>query len=290
MLSWLRHDVLLRDFILDLKICSISALRIGAGKGGVETVSDLPVIRVRRFGTLQPFIPGSSLKGLLRSVCEYIGKTLLGIDKVCQLGIHGQNISDVFDTYLKEDIYDECLKLAEEKLCIVCKVFGTTISASHVYVEDAYPVSQVPIEMRIGVAIDRQTGAAAHGALYNYEYVSPNSEFSTRILCKNLPNYALGLILEAINLINHGLFHLGSFKSRGLGRVEFRINKVSITQVENYQIRHYEIIDKANTNITLKKLDDYDIDIDIKEGDTLDNIITKLRNSWYEYVRRVKGS
>ena len=49
------------------KLRTRTALRVGAAQGGAEDVADLPVLRD---GRGLPFIPGASLKGVLRSTIE----------------------------------------------------------------------------------------------------------------------------------------------------------------------------------------------------------------------------
>ncbi len=295
--DWFRQDILLRHVTFDIDIIAETALRIGMGRGtDPASPSDLPVVKVRvhHGNTMREvaYIPGSSLKGFIRSVCEFIARSC-GIYVCYTLGdrscsrINNSINQKMFDEALREDRYEDCLNVLKNNVCIICRMFGSTLSASLVDVDDALPVAETPLRMRVCVAIDRNTGAAARGALYNYEYVEPGTVFRTRISCLNLPNYALGLLVEAMRCVNMGLFKLGGFKSRGLGRVRFDITKLEIVEPRGFKICRTELT-KGQTvqqEVVLKPLDETDQEV---RASSLEELLDKLVESWYQYVSKAR--
>ena len=73
-------------------------------------------------------------------------------------------------------------------------MFGNTLLASRIRIEDAYPIDlqKVRIEERNGVAIDRVFGSVAVGP-FNYQ-VCTAGEFQTKIHLKNFTLNQLALI------------------------------------------------------------------------------------------------
>lgn len=111
---------------------------------------------------------------------------------------------------------------------------------SRVRVDDAVAVGPVTTRTRDGVGIDRRSGAAAAGFLYQHEVVPPGTRFALRILAEE----RLGdpeRVAEALDLIAAGLrggqIGLGAARTRGLGAVRlvdsqrFRIDLRERSQV-----------------------------------------------------------
>jgi len=73
------------------------------------------------------------------------------------------------------------------------------------------------------VGIDRLTGGAFPGALFNLEVVSAGTMFTTDIHLRNFEIWQLGMVLLAVQDMADGLLQVGSGKSRGLGSVKGEI-------------------------------------------------------------------
>ncbi len=162
------------------------------------------------------YIPGSSMKGVIRSHSEKILRTLekqvkdpFNQDKSVEQDTPGP------DTYVK--------------LCYAAKTFGSTMLASRVRFTDAYPVdgTRVVIERRNGVAIDRILGSAKAGALYDLECVSTGT-FQGEITLRNFTLWQLGLIAFSLRDLDEGYVHIGLAKSRGFGSVACQVSKLEI--------------------------------------------------------------
>jgi len=294
--DWLRLDITLRTVIYEGIIKAEEPLRIGVGREETPWgLSDLPVIRIRETskGIETPYIPGSSLKGVLRSTAEATARLhnikpepCSGLTQDSCMKKHiqalGSKLEDIIKNTIKED-EDKALQYINEYACLLCKIFGATSYRSKVYLCDAYPfdssgrILPVAVGVKSGIAIDRTTGAAAPGALYNVEYISPGSMFFFKVVAYNLPNYALALLLNSIQAIDNGYVRLGGFKSRGFGKAT--INQKRMTIIHNLQTPH-------STN-SLPALDDKDSEVSIPNPRVEDGKIVLDENGVVELTKRL---
>jgi len=161
-----------------------------------------------------PFIPGSSLKGVLRSGTEAL---LRG------LGV------EVCDPTTK----NSCGRAQEDQRCFACLLYGSTRGASVVLVDDAMPwrpsdddrdrVLRLQLierrsAVRQGVAIDRQTGAAKGGLLFDLE-VLIDATFYSSVRLRNPSPAQAAAVAAALVLLDEGVLRIGSGTTRGMGRV-----------------------------------------------------------------------
>lgn len=222
--EWFGLHKLIRRVVFEGVLECVEPLRVGAGRGAAafEPV-DLVVVKVRdASGREYPYIPGSSLKGAIRSYCIKLMRSA-GL-RVCD-GLPGATClrGKEFEEYERTGMdYSRVLKAIADKeipICLSCLIFGAPGLASHARFYDAYPESY-RLGYRTMVAIERRTGAARRGALFSVEYVEPGSRFRFRIEFINLPNYAVGVVAEALRDMDLGLLKLGGLKTRGFGWVK----------------------------------------------------------------------
>jgi len=165
-----------------------TALRVGAGRSEAAAGTDLPVVKD---AVGRPYIPGSSFKGALRSHLEAILRAIqvrldrndlacLSVSKPDTLDYEGCLTSKMVKR-MKDDaeylpdfcVDDEVKELdLDTKLitcsCRVCRVFGAPWLASKVLIKDMAVDDKTwygHFQTRDGVAIDRDTGTAAHGCI-----------------------------------------------------------------------------------------------------------------------------
>jgi CRISPR-associated RAMP protein (TIGR02581 family) len=207
------HKQLMNEAILELAIRPDGPLLIKAGEtGGLDpTHPDMEFVRTLQ----QVFIPGSSLKGVLRAHAERIVRSLQAEVAegrgACDPLKRGESCGDRIERQRLE---------SHEKYrhsCFICRLFGNTVVASHVRFADALPVGDVTIEERNGVAIDRVFGSVAVGP-FNYEVVTKGT-FRTSIIFRNFTLPQLALVGLALRDVGEGRVGVGFGKSRGLGRV-----------------------------------------------------------------------
>lgn len=232
---------------IDFEIDPIDPLLIKSGQATVGGV-DMSFVRTYRFGDAdEPFIPGSSLKGMLRAYAEKICRSLR--DKpvpVClpyidpakkgqNEGAHQASCGLSFEKY-KRDKTITTLPSTEiyRNSCPACRLFGSHVYAGRLGVSDAYLTPEFKetgkplLETRDGVAIDRITGGAAPGAKYDIEVLT-RGLFGATLEIRNFERWQLGLIGLVLRDMREGRVRIGFGKSRGLGRFKARITAFELT-------------------------------------------------------------
>ncbi len=212
-----------------------TAWRIGSGKEG-ETMSDLGVV-LDPIG--QPVLPGSSLKGKLRSTCETLSHAL-GLS-ACMLNHNASGVkctSDVNYYRTVRETYQEALQKGlqnrlqwiEENTCDVCKLFGSPMQASRLCISDGLLKEWASIvQVRDGVVINRDSQTAVNGLKYDYEVVPSGSRFEICVDLEN-PTDQDAALLGAALFEWHSGSSIGGFTSRGLGR--FRLEDIQLAGVD----------------------------------------------------------
>lgn len=213
-----------------------TAWRIGSGKEG-ETMSDLGVM-IDTQG--QPILPGSSLKGKLRSTCEALSHAL-GLS-ACMLNSNASGVSCSSDVRYYSNVLRDRYQGAsqqglqarrqwiDENTCDVCKLFGSPVKAGRLWVRDGKMVEWASIvQVRDGVVIDRDSQTAVDRLKYDYEVVPPGSRFELCIELENPTCHDLALLGVAL-FEWHAGSSLGGFTSRGLGR--FRLEDIKFSGVD----------------------------------------------------------
>ncbi|MFT3765469.1 MAG: CRISPR-associated RAMP protein Csx7 [Minicystis sp.] len=218
-------DLLRERIVLEGTLTTRTALHVGGGSGELDAV-DLPVVKTN-LG--DPFIPGSSIKGVVRSTVEGLLRAA-GIE-----GLYACNPLDENTSCGAPKDKDRGGPLGDH--CSACRLFGSHLVASHVRFSDAHLARKgglSPLEKRDGVSIDRDLRVAADKRKYDVEVVSPGTTFSLEILVQNPEPWSLGLLLAGLDPLKSGFTALGGFTSRGLGRVD--ITWTSLTRMTAKQL------------------------------------------------------
>lgn len=218
------HKRFVNQCTIELTISPRGPILIKSGKEGADpTKPDMEFVETYHAGGRSIYLPGSSLKGAIRAHAERIVRTV-GSDKQSSKGIWANDPLNDKREYLSKKSPSEIYKLS----CFTDQMFGSTEIASRVRIEDAYPVdrTQLKIEERNGVAIDRVFGSVAVGP-FNYQ-VCTAGDFKTKIHLKNFTLAQLGLIGLVLRDLNEGWFGLGFAKSRGMGLVEAKVHSVVV--------------------------------------------------------------
>ncbi|MBW2071436.1 MAG: CRISPR-associated RAMP protein [Deltaproteobacteria bacterium] len=223
-----------------------TALSVGS-RGSLEpTGTDLPVMKGPD-GV--PFIPGSSIKGAFRALAERILRTFtdqFDIER-CENGDPVIWACDPLDKPCvpersrddrvgKEELWREAVErerrgegsadaiFAQElwnHSCTACRLFGSPWFAGRVAFKDAFLLNgdELPVvtQIRDGVGIDRDLGAARSGVKYDFEVVVPGARFGLEILMENVDDWELGFLLTMLRLWEDGNLALGGKVTRGPG-------------------------------------------------------------------------
>ncbi|HFJ9404078.1 TPA: CRISPR-associated RAMP protein Csx7 [Bacillus paranthracis] len=208
--------------IIKGKIRLLSGLHIGSGYMSIET--DATVMKDVQN---KPFIPGSSLKGLFRTISERLHHLILDNVKteVCYLAENEcSRKTSVKEEIEKLEIEEDIVELIEREICPICQLYGSTFQASKIVFHDAKLIEENKQEqyttVRHSVKINRETGAAEDGAKYDYEVVYPNTTFSFEIEAENLSEIDSDLLAIALGQCKTGNIQIGGKTSRGLGFIQ----------------------------------------------------------------------
>lgn len=217
---------------------AVSGLHIGGSDTGIE-IGGVDKTVIRDPLTNYPYIPGSSLKGKMRSLLEKY---------------HGLEQNRSIGT--KTSIHS-CSTQNDYKECDICQIFGVSgeenfatptrlvVRDTHLSAESAKKLEEsartdLPYtEVKTEVSIDRVTSAAnprqmervPAGSIFN------NAELVYSIYdgddCNAAKDVArLQTLLEGLQLIEDD--YLGGLGSRGSGKVKFKNIKIQIRAKGNY--------------------------------------------------------
>jgi len=229
--------VLYNQARMDICIEPVTPILIKTGREAFDpTRPDNEFVRTSMdFGEV-PYLPGSSLRGVIRSHAERILRTLRLERSECDITQRGKACTERSGRRNGE-------KFPYKKHCFACRTFGSTELASRTRFTDAYPwpltadreamqqaAGEIILESRTSNKIDRRRGVAARGALFTAEVVSSGS-FHSEVTLRNYQLWQIALLALVLRDINAGHQRLGASKSRGLGKVKIAITDFQIQQL-----------------------------------------------------------
>lgn len=167
--------------------------------GGVDAVPDRDgegtVIRFCRNGLKEPTIPGRSIRGAVRAACDVARQALKEAgDPATQ---DGGVFSKATWVSLWGDDTDYTGKSANDRglpsdASLPIRQSALTFHAvSFPQYKDSDP-GESPLPRRHGVGIDRTTGAASDGALYEHEFLPRGTKFNIRITAEGRDDETMG--------------------------------------------------------------------------------------------------
>jgi CRISPR-associated protein Csm3 len=219
------------------------ALHIGSGGGGrigeTENWTDASVIRDSRG---RPYIPGSSLRGTLRAAILQIAPALFervnldlredeqffqDLKNNMEKQVQGQRLAAGGSGFDDEAARQNWLA---GNLSPTERLFGTVLWASPLHIRDLHLLSGRADagEVRHGVGIDRDTGAAKEQIKYDFEVLPAGARFDFWMRCDvpDSPREYLELwprlLAIGLRLLEQGELTLGGRAARGVGQVRLR--------------------------------------------------------------------
>ena len=167
--------------------------------GGVDEVPERDgkgtVIRFCRNGLKEPTIPGRSIRGAVRAACDVARQALEDagdpatqdggvFSKASWVSLWGDDSADTGKSLLDRRLRrDDSLPIRKSALTF------------HAVSFPAYKDSDSgdsPLPRRYGVGIDRTTGAASDGALYEHEFLPRGTRFAIRITAEGHDGEKMG--------------------------------------------------------------------------------------------------
>jgi len=271
------------------KLTTRSHLRVGAGEGSVDiSAADNPIIRALVYevpagggegeSKRVPYIPGSSLHGVIRSWVEKalrsgaepltIAELKAGLadlkedEKTTLVNKAKEELRALWGKTYKEDeagteellrdwkVYvavcdpmsevDRCERISDRegesrrwkeawqnaigrgtRGCKVCRIFGYTGQRGRVKITPAFPTTdKIPVDIITRVAINRLTGAAEEGKLFDMEAIPPGVDFYFFVVLENLSEGEKADFEMGIRALSLQLAAVGAHSTIGFGMVE----------------------------------------------------------------------
>ena len=257
-------DTFASRLVINATLRAESAFRIGTGSDDAAepSASDLPVLRG---ADGQPYIPGSSLRGVIRSQVERIIRsqevTPGDGHGACDptVNTHWCLPSETIDEWKKElrqpankhmDVDKELANRVWAKSCRVCRAFGSAWLAARIRIADLHLQDDelVRVERRDGVAIDRDKETVQHK--YDFETVARTSAFCLHITAENLEATERGLLWLGLSELMAGHVLIGGFKGRGLGQVALSDLSMQIVEANDRSAFRNYLLHQTMTPVT----------------------------------------
>lgn len=237
---------------IKLQLAPVTPLLVRSGDKGAALLHPerpkIMFVRTRPGGKDEKetvYLPGSSLKGVIRAAAERVLRSIAAerrvqqaaCDPLDQKGPCHKDLRERGDALSREPQSPErSERMAEvhHGLCLACRTFGSTAAAARVLFADAYPTEKGweqanAVEVRNSVAVDRRTGGPSPGALLDFEVVT-GGIFKTEIHLSNFELWQLGLVLLVLEDMNEGFVRVGASKSRGLGHMKAVVTELVVDQ------------------------------------------------------------
>jgi len=242
-------DVFSNRWEITGKITLVTPLRIGGGQNaGAYSLSQSPVLLSydAQTQTAQPYVPGSSLKGVLRSTMERIIRTL-NENKSCIAVGDRRAVHNM---------------LCGKNDCVPCSIFGSQKSGARIRVQDAHLCDDV----RFGDVLDERPHCATLYDTRNDSYkmqmdqrskfekprinlrmeevVAAKTSFDLNINIDNVNDRDVGLLMLVLEEFNYKRCHLGGGISRGHGFANIDNPKVIKKTVESDERSFFNVSEK----------------------------------------------
>ena len=197
--------------------------------GGLSADPTLPDMQFVR--TYHPekgetvYIPGSSLKGVVRGFTEKVLRTLGRTDSwrwACP------TFPDERESCAKRVAGVEDSAAVYRQSCGACRIFGHTRLKGRAALTDFLPATEIKTEIRYGVAISRLSHAVAQGP-FEME-IAVGGSFRGYLLLENYELWQLGLLALALESMNQGLAKVGFGKNRGFGEVTATVTEAQVEE------------------------------------------------------------
>ncbi len=297
---------------LRVKITPKTPLLVASGKTMDVTRPDIEFIRINTAEGETVYIPGSSLKGVLRAGLE----ALLSEQDKLTPAVCSASEKMCHELPENKEKKGNRNKLPYNEHCPVCRLFGSGDMAARLEIADVFPycLDDSPAEKkskiqttkglmsaRSGIKIDRKTGKTKGGALFQYEILGGGELFG-EFTFTNFALYQPGLLFMLFDLSAEGFLRYGHSKSRGLGVLDFSVDFIKIIQtgktedktikgigtVEKY--RDYVFYAGTDDRITIEGDMDYENQL-LYSTFTIDNkeTIGKLIRQFKEKARLLLG-
>ncbi len=180
---------------LTISVTLTSELHIGGVDEIPERDGEGTVIRFCRNGLKEPTIPGRSIKGAVRAACDIARQTMEdaghpatqdgeAFSKENWISLWGDDTDYTGKSLLDRRLRsDDSLPIRQSALTFHAVSFPEYKDSDS---------GESPLPRRHGVGIDRTTGAASDGALYEHEFLPRGTKFDIRITAEGRDDETMG--------------------------------------------------------------------------------------------------
>lgn len=238
-------DTFQSRLIVDATLETLSPLHVGAGRSTDAIASDLPVLK-DNYG--YPVIPGSSLKGAIRSHIEsvlralqlgnaqYVGEYRLVCDPLSsvpgEVCLTKKEVAQIKDT--APDLVSRDQTLLDHS-CLTCRVFGAPWLAAKLKIRDLSmivdDVWRPHTTIRDGVSIDRDKGTVVQK--FDLEVVPAHTHFELKMQVDNATDAEMGLVLLIVQALTGQQIQIGGAHRAGAGWCRLLKNETKVTIYDN---------------------------------------------------------
>lgn len=248
---WLKGESFQNRYRLKGTLTTKTPLHVGNGeevtRPGLRNDKTGELVKVSSITTDyqdHPYIPGSTIKGVLRS---YLLEVLQSVGPHLAAFRDFERMMRSDQTLLKQE---QQINFVKTRASVLERLFGTPFAEGKIEIWDApCRIRQVTAHPSISspdkppywqptrmtyvdqsVAIDPETHTALDKKLYHYEVVPPGVCFELNISGQNLALAELGMLLFCLHAFNSEIWPptLGAMASRGLGHVEFKLESIHL--------------------------------------------------------------
>jgi CRISPR/Cas system CSM-associated protein Csm3 (group 7 of RAMP superfamily) len=191
----------------------------------------------------EPTLPGSALRGVIRSQGEKIARTLATINvQNAEEFLNNCPACDPTQSNKKAPLAscDARLKsvasgdesIAPPELCLACQLFGSTRLGSRLKIDDSQIKNQPVWKPQDFLAIDRFTGGGMDGAKFD-ALALWDPVFGTRLQLENPSAWEIGWLALILRDLSDGFITTGFGSAKGYGRAHcknFRLKLGFITE------------------------------------------------------------
>lgn len=187
-------------------------------------------------------LPGSSLRGVLRSHAEKIARTVATLK--CETrndflmhcpacNPHADNdapltsCNSILRKYRKEHPIQPEEEVKEEQLCLACQLFGSSYRGSRLYISDGYLINSPEIKIMDFLAIDRFTGGGKEGAKFD-ALILWEPAFKVCMFFENPKEWELGWLMLVLRDMRDGLLSVGFGQNKWFGTVELKEENIKV--------------------------------------------------------------
>jgi len=216
-----------------------SALHVGGAPSQTLAVDT----RLVRDAAGRPYLPATTLKGALRACVDRLAPVVGAERGITSCGLSpreehcpspaGSPAFRAVESALREfqgtpqEREQQLLSLLTEQLCSTCRLFGSPWFAGRLFFSDAAPSDDdVPVEIRDGVGVDRDSGVARETGHYSYEALPSNLRYTFRLEAQNLDEADQALLAVGLSEWQRGAVRLGGGAGRGLGQARLALHTV----------------------------------------------------------------